>query len=59
MSLTLLSVNGYWQYLDICQAALDAGCETEQRFLQDYLASGPAPYEALKEYMVGLYQNQG
>ena len=56
---SLVAVYGYWQYLDICQAALDAGCETEQRFLQDYLASGPAPYEALKEYMVGLYQNQG
>ena len=56
---SLVAVYGYWQYLDICQAALDAGCETEQRFLQDYLGSGPAPYEALKEYMVSLYQNQG
>ena len=56
---SLVAVYGYWQYLDICQAALDAGCETEQRFLQDYLSAGPAPYEALKEYMVSLYQNQG
>ena len=50
---------GYYQYLDICQAALDAGCENEQRFLQDYLAAGPAPFRELKEYMVALYQKQG
>ena len=50
---------GYYQYLNICQAALDAGCENEQRFLQDYLAAGPVPFRELKEYMVGLYQNQG
>ena len=43
----------------VISRALDAGCETEQRFLQDYLSAGPAPYEALKEYMVSLYQNQG
>ena len=56
---SLVASYGYWQYLEICQAALDAGCENERRFLQDYLAAGPAPFEALKEYMVGLYQNQG
>lgn len=56
---SLAASYGYWRYLDICQAALDAGCPTEQQFLQDYLAAGPAPYEALKEYMVSLYQNQG
>ena len=50
---------GYYQYLDICQAALDAGCENEQRFLQDYLAAGPAPFRELKEYMVSLYQIEG
>lgn len=54
---SLIAAYGYWQYLDICQAALDAGCPTEQRFLREYLAAGPAPFEALKEYMVGLYQN--
>ncbi len=50
---------GYYQYLDICQAALDAGCENERRFLQDYLAAGPGPFRELKEYMVALYQKQG
>ena len=56
---SLVASYGYWQYLDICQAALDAGCPTEQQFLQDYLNAGPAPYEQLKKYMVNLYQNQG
>ncbi len=56
---SLVASYGYCQYLDICQAALDAGCETEQRFLQDYLSAGPAPFAELKEYMVGLYTNQG
>lgn len=55
---SLVASYGYIRYLSICQAALDAGCETEQRFLQDYLKAGPAPYEALKEYMVRLYQNE-
>ena len=50
---------GYYRYLDICQAALDAGCPSEEQFLRDYLAAGPAPFAALKEYMVSLYQNQG
>ena len=56
---SLVASYGYWQYLDICQAALDAGCPSEEQFLQDYLRAGPAPYEPLKEYMVGSYQNQG
>ena len=55
----LVSSYGYWCYLDICQAALDAGCGSEEQFLRDYLAAGPAPYEALKEYMVHMYQKQG
>ena len=55
---SLVASYGYIRYLHICQAALNAGCESEQRFLQDYLAAGPAPFEALKEYMVGLYQNK-
>ena len=55
----LVSSYGYWCYLDICQAALDAGCGSEEQFLRDYLAAGPAPYGALKEYMVHLYQKQG
>ena len=56
---SLVASCGYYRYLEICQAALDAGCENEQRFLQDYLAAGPAPYEDLKEHMAALYQNQG
>ena len=56
---SLVAVYGYYAYLDICQAALDAGCESEARFLADYLAAGPAPYGPLKEYMVGLYENAG
>ena len=55
---SLAAAYGYWQYLDICQAALDAGCTDERSFLRDYLAAGPAPYEPLKEYMVAKYQNQ-
>ena len=56
---SLVASYGYYQYLDICQAALDAGCENERRFLQDYLATGPAPFQELKEYMNNLYQNEG
>ena len=56
---SLAASYGYYQYLDICQAALDAGCENERRFYRDYLEAGPAPFQELKEYMVGLYQNQG
>ena len=56
---SLVAVYGYYAYLDICQAALDAGCESEARFLADYLAAGPAPCGPLKEYMVGLYENAG
>lgn len=56
---SLVAAYGYWQYLEICQAALDAGCPSERQFLQGYLNAGPAPYEQLKEYMVGLYQKQG
>ncbi len=56
---SLIASYGYHQYLDICAACLDAGCENERCFLQDYLSAGPAPYTALKEYMVGLYQKQG
>ena len=55
----LVSSYGYWCYLDICQAALDAGCGSEEQFLRDYLAVGPAPYGALKEYMVHMFQKQG
>ena len=56
---SLVASCGYYQYLDICGACLDAGCENEQSFLRDYLSVGPAPYADLKEYMVDLYQNQG
>lgn len=56
---SLVASYGYYRYLDICQAAQDAGCESEDRFFRDYLAAGPAPYEELKEYMVSLYQNHG
>ncbi len=56
---SLVASYGYYRYLDICQAAQDAGCESEERFFRDYLATGPAPFEALKEYMVAFYQNQG
>ena len=56
---SLVASYGYYRYLDICQAAQDAGCESEGRFCRDYLAAGPAPYEELKEYMVSLYQNHG
>ena len=56
---SLVASYGYWQYLEICQAALDTGCPSEQQFLQDYLKAGPAPFDALKEHMVALYQNQG
>ena len=56
---SLVASYGYYQYLDICEAAMAVGCESEQRFLQDYLAVGPAPFEPLKEYMVGLYENAG
>ena len=56
---SLVASYGYYRYLDICQAALDAGCPDEQQFLRDYLAAGPAPFAALKEYMVRLYQNEG
>ncbi len=56
---SLAASYGYYCYLDICQAALDAGCESEDRFLRDYLAAGPMPFPELKEYMVRLYQNQG
>lgn len=56
---SLVASFGYYQFLDICQAALDAGCENEQRFLFDYLSVGPAPFEDLKVYMVDLYQKQG
>ena len=55
---SMAAAYGYNRYLDICQAALDAGCDDEERFLQDYLAAGPAPFEALKEYMVDLYKNK-
>ena len=55
----LVASYGYWCYLDICQAALDAGCPSEIQFLRDYLAAGPAPYKPLKEYMVRKYQKQG
>lgn len=55
---SLITAYGYWQYLDICQAALDAGCDSELTFLRDYLSVGPAPFDALKEYMVSLYQNK-
>lgn len=56
---SLVASYGYYRYLDICQAALDAGCESETIFFRDYLAAGPAPYAELKEYMVGLYSKQG
>lgn len=56
---SLVAAYGYYRYLDICQAALSAGCPDEVAFLRDYLAAGPAPYAALKEYMVSLYQNRG
>ena len=56
---SLVAAYGYSQYLDMCQAALDAGCENELRFYRDYLAAGPAPLGELKEYMVSLYQKQG
>lgn len=56
---SLTAAYGYYRYLDICQAALDAGCESEERFLRDYVAVGPAPYVPLKEYMVALYENEG
>ena len=56
---SLVASYGYYRYLDICQAALDAGCESETRFFRDYLDAGPAPYAELKEYMVGLYSKQG
>ena len=56
---SLAAAYGYARYLDICQAALDAGCESEERFLQDYLAAGPRPFGELKEYMVDLYQKRG
>ncbi len=56
---SLIASYGYYRYLDICQAALDAGCNSEQAFLQDYLSVGPAPYAQLKQYMVDLYKNQG
>ncbi len=55
----LASSYGYYRYLDICQAAMDAGCDSEAQFLRDYLAAGPAPFDALKEYMISLYQNEG
>jgi hypothetical protein len=45
--------------LDICQAAVDAGGESEEQFFADYMAAGPAPFRELKEYMVTLYQKQG
>lgn len=53
---SLVTAYGYWRYLDVCETALDAGCPTEKQFLWDYLAAGPAPFEALKGYMVSLYQ---
>ncbi len=56
---SVVAVYGYSRYLEICQAALDAGCDSEERFLRDYMAAGPAPFEALKEYMVSQYQKQG
>ena len=56
---SLIASYGYYQYLDICQAALDAGCESEEQFFADYMAAGPAPFRELKEYMVTLYQKQG
>lgn len=56
---SVVAVYGYSRYLEICQAALDAGCDSEERFLRDYLAAGPAPFQALKEYMVSRYQKQG
>ena len=55
----LVASYGYYRYLDICQAALDGGCPSEEQFLRDYLAAGPAPFEALKEYMVSFYRNRG
>lgn len=56
---SLTASYGYYRYLEICQAAMDAGCPSEKQFLQDYLAAGPAPFRELKEYMVSLYQKQG
>ena len=56
---SLVATYGYYRYLEICEAALSAGCPSERQFLRDYLAVGPAPFDALKEYMVGLYGNQG
>ena len=56
---SVVTIYGYSHYLEICQAALDAGCDSEERFLRDYMAAGPAPFEALKEYMVSRYQKQG
>lgn len=55
---SLIAAYGYCQYLDICQAALDAGCKSEEQFFEDYMAAGPAPFGELKEYMVSLYQNK-
>lgn len=55
---SLVAAYGYCQYLDICQASLDAGCESEEQFFADYMAAGPAPFDELKEYMVSLYQNK-
>ena len=52
-------VTEYIEELGDCDAALSAGCPDETVFLRDYLAAGPAPYAALKEYMVSLYQNRG
>ena len=56
---SVVAVYGYSRYLEICQAALDAGCDSEERFLRDYMTAGPAPFQALKEYMVSRYQKQG
>ena len=56
---SLIASYGYYLYLDTCEACMDAGCDSEIRFLQDYLDAGPAPHEALKEYMVSLYRKQG
>lgn len=56
---SIVAPYGYSRYLEICQAALDTGCGSERQFLQDYLSAGPAPFEALKEYMVRLYEKQG
>lgn len=55
----LVASYGYYRYLDICEACMDAGCPSETQFLRDYLAAGPAPFQELKGYMVGLYKNQG